>query len=247
MVRQRGWIAAAAGAALGVVLGAGAVVMAQTPGRNGGNPTFLDRVAQKIGIQTPKLQDAMKGAANDEVDAAVQRGDLTQQQAEHIKQRIAQSNGDFFPGPHFGPDFPSARHGFGPAPGAEIDELASFLGITPDQLRSDLREDGTTLTSVAQKHGKTRDQLKSFILDEAKSRLSAAVQNGNLTQKQAGGILSMLQQHVDQLVDHPFPKCNDMPYVPGMGAGATPGADSSRHARPPLSQFHPVTSSATDG
>src|SRR5437870_8709967 len=103
---RKWWIAGAAAIALAVALGAGTLVMAQQSDQGTGT-SFLDRVAQKLGIDTPKLQDAVKSAANDEVDAAVQRGDLTQQQADKIKQQIANGKLPGFNGPLF------ERHGRG--------------------------------------------------------------------------------------------------------------------------------------
>ena len=99
------WILAVAGVAAVAVIGTGAV-MAQTPGAGSGS-TFMDRVAQKLGIDTPKLQDAVKGARSDEIDDAVNNGDLTQQQADDLKQRL-----DAMPdGGGFG--FPGGPKGFG--------------------------------------------------------------------------------------------------------------------------------------
>ena len=57
-MKRKWWIAGVAGAVVVALVGAG-VVMAQTPtpGASGSSPSFLDRVAQKLGIETPKLQD----------------------------------------------------------------------------------------------------------------------------------------------------------------------------------------------
>src|SRR5947208_10193568 len=128
-MRRKWWIAGAAAVALAVALGAGTLVMAQQSDQSTGT-SFLDRVAQKLGIDTPKLQDAVKSAANDEVDAAVQRGDLTQQQADKIKQQIANGKLPGFDGPLF------EQHGRGGKGfgfsffGADASKLADFLGIS---------------------------------------------------------------------------------------------------------------------
>ena len=73
-MRRRKWLIAAAGATLVVVLGAGAV-MAQSPGHGIGT-SFLDRVAQKLGIDTPKLQKAITDTRNEDIDSAVANGDI---------------------------------------------------------------------------------------------------------------------------------------------------------------------------
>ncbi len=86
------WIVAFAGVAAIAIIGAGAVV-AQTPGTSTGT-SFWDRVAQKLGIDAPKLKDAVKSARTDQIDEAVQNGDLTQKQADALKQRLDQMPDD---------------------------------------------------------------------------------------------------------------------------------------------------------
>src|SRR4051812_39917742 len=200
---RRWWIAGAAVLALAVALGAGTLVMAQQSDQSTGT-SFLDRVAQKLGIDTPKLQDAVKSAADDEVDAAVQRGDLTQRQADKIKQGIANGKLPGFNGPLFD-DHGRGKNGFGFGFGffgADSTKLADFLGITQDQLKAELRADNATLASVGQAHGKSRDDLKNFLTDQAKAQLDQAVTNGKLTQEQADSMLSALQSGLDTLIDH---------------------------------------------
>ncbi|HYM14930.1 MAG TPA: hypothetical protein VEZ14_05185 [Dehalococcoidia bacterium] len=197
------WIAAAAGFVL-VLAGAGAV-LAQTPGTPGTGTTFLDRVAQKLGISTPKLQDAIKGASSDQLKSQVANGDLTQQPADRIQQGLNNrvDNGTFGFGPGSGmhaKGFP--RFGF--ALGQESQKLADFLGIPLAQLKTELSANGATLATVAQGHGKTRDQLKTFITGEAKAKLDQAVKNQDITQKQEDSALSMLSGHIDQLIDSHF-------------------------------------------
>ena len=162
-------VAAVAVAVSAVLVGAG-VVMAQTPtpGSGGGN-TFLDRVAQKLGIESSKLQDAVTSAANDQIDQQVQNGNLTQQQADaKLKQGIANGQGPVVqrPGAGRGPGAKGA-FGFGFGLGQDETKLADFLGISTDQLKTELHAQGATLATVASNHGKTRDQLKTFISDNA--------------------------------------------------------------------------------
>ena len=204
------WLLVLGAVAAVAVIGAGAV-MAQTPATGSGK-TFLDRVAEKLGIDTPKLQNAIKDARNDQIDEAVQNGDLTQKQADALKQKLDQApDGGGFPG--FGLGHMGGRFGMGH--GSDLmgaaDKLAGFLGISPDQLKTELTADNASLASVAQAHGKSRDDLKSFIKDTAKATLDTAVKNGDMTQKQEDTMLSALDSHLDQLIDGKF--------FGGMGKG----------------------------
>lgn len=227
-MKRKWWIAGLAALVVGVV-GAG-VVMAQTPTPgSGGGTTFLDRVAQKLGIETPKLQDAINSAANDEVDQAVKDGKLTQQQADAIKQRIAEGKA-----PEFG-DFPFGKGGFGfergegkAGIGADLSQLATFLGVSQDQLKTELQASGATLARVAQAHGKSRDDLKTFLRDSAKTKLDQAVKNGKLTQQQEDSMLSKFNSNLDNLIDHSLG--GGFGHGRGRGKGMMPNMPSSPSA-----------------
>jgi hypothetical protein len=217
-MNKKKWIAAIAGVAAVLVIGAGAV-MAQTPATPSATPSFLDRVAQKLGIDTSKLKDAITGARNDQVDEGVKNGDLTQKQADALKQRIANSpNGGFGPGMG-GRGFKGGfgGPGFGPGLAGAETKLADFLGITPDQLKTELRADKATLATVAAAHGKSRDDLKKFVTDTAKSSLDTAVKNGDLTQKVEDTILQKLNDNLDKIVDSAFGHGFGMGFPGGRG------------------------------
>ncbi len=203
------WIAVA-GAAVLAIAGAGAV-MAQTPapGTSTTGTSFLSRVAQKLGIDTPTLENAVKSAKSDAIDARVASGDLTQAQADALKQRIANAPAG---APFFGGGFGErggrmGRGGFG-----DPRALATFLGIAPEQLRTELGADGATLATVAQAHGKSRDALKTFLTDQAKTHLSQEVAEGDITQAQADARLANMTANVDARID------STMPFGRGHGA-----------------------------
>ena len=44
-------------------------------------------------------------------------------------------------------------------------KFAEFLGITTDQLKTELQADNATIATVAAAHGKSRDQVKTFEFD----------------------------------------------------------------------------------
>ncbi|MDP9236123.1 MAG: hypothetical protein M3P30_01765 [Chloroflexota bacterium] len=207
-MKKKQWAIALGGALAVVVVGAG-VVMAQTPAPGSGTngPSFLDRVAQKLGIDTGKLHDAIKGARTDQIDEAVANGDLTQKQADNLKNKIqnAPNGGGFgFPGPGKREFRPGGKgvFGFGFGLGDAGQKFADFLGISTDQLATELHADGATLATVAGAHGKSRDDVKALITSTAKTQLDAAVANGDLTQKREDEALSNLNSHLDELLDH---------------------------------------------
>jgi polyhydroxyalkanoate synthesis regulator phasin len=180
---------------------------------------FLDDVAGRLHVSTDQLTQAIKGAAQDRVDAAVKAGRLTQAQADKIKQRIAQANGlplvggpglgpgvlrlhRGFGGPGFGgPGF--GRPGFGPF--REFGVAAKYLGLTPQKLFSALRG-GKSLADVASDQGKSVDGLKLALKAAETARLDAAVKAGKLTQAESTRIQQELDQRLDAMVNGTLPK-----------------------------------------
>ena len=169
---------------------------------------FLDDVAGRLHVTTDQLTEALKGAAQDRVDAAAQAGRLTQDQADRIKQRIAQ--GSRLPligapplGPrlHLHPGF--GGPGFGPV--GELGAAAKYLGLTPRKLFSELRG-GKSLADVASDQGKSVDGLKAVIKAAETARLDAAVKAGRLTGAERTRIEQDLDQRLDDLIDGTRPK-----------------------------------------
>jgi hypothetical protein len=208
---------AAAAAVLAAAVGAG-MVMAQSQD-DGTGIDFLGRVAEKLGVDRPKLDQAIQDARSDQLDEAVANGDLTQKQADALKERLDELPGDApFIAPGFGHKFgEDFAFGFGGdggfafkfafgghGAGFESADLAEFLGIDEAQLGEELQADGATLVTVAQAHGKSRDELKAFISDGVKTRLDEAVAAGDLTPERADEIVAKFNDHLDRLIDGEF-------------------------------------------
>ena len=79
------------------------------------------------------------------------------------------------PGPNFTPGA-GGRFQSGFFGGLSESDLAGFLGITQDQLLSELQADGATLATVAQAHGKSRDDLQTFLTDALTKNIPSTVQ-----------------------------------------------------------------------
>lgn len=220
-MRRRGkWIAAAAVAGIALVIGVSAV-MGQTPGPTNPAGAFLDRVAQKLGVEPDDLKQAVKDTRKEDIDARVQNGDLTQEEADALKERIDSGEGvepfghngfgrGFPEIPGHGPGAPRGPYGdgfhfgFGFGLPGQLDELATFLGADQAQLRTELAAEGATLATVAEAHGKSRDELKAFIADGAAGKLSEAVAAGKLTQAQADDLKAKMGEILDGLLDGEF-------------------------------------------
>jgi hypothetical protein len=189
-------ILAATAAGLAVAGGGAAVAASQ----NDSSSSFLDSLAQHLGISSEELEDAARAAAVDQVDAALAEGRITEEQADELRARI--ESGEL--PPFFGPGLFGGFHGHkGHGFGDHFSAAADYLGLTGRQLRNRL-EDGRSLAEVAEAEGKSVDGLKQAIISDAKRRLDEAVADEDLTREQADAALERLEARVDELVEHTF-------------------------------------------
>ncbi len=177
-----------------LVIGVG-VATADSIGNN--QDAFLNNVAKRLNVTPAALKAALKGAKDDQIDAAVAAGKITKAQGDAMKARSAAGGMPMFGGgrPHGG----GFGHG-GPGRGASLDVAATYLGITAAELHTQL-ESGKTLADIAKAKGKTVDGLKKALTDATKTKLDAAVKDGKLTQAQADSLLKGVTDHLDDLVN----------------------------------------------
>ncbi len=234
-----GWsrtrLAVASGAAVAIAATAAGVAYAPTPTatptRQQRAEQELNRFAQNLGVDPTRVKEAMKQTALQHIDEAVAAGRLTADQAQQAKDAINSGQfpgfgfGGFRGGPgegkHGGPGGPGGRHGGPGGLGGVLkqgqESLATFLGISPDTLRTELQ--GKSLADVASAHGKSADQLKAFITSEAEKKAQEAVTAGKLTQDQATKMLDAMKANLDQMITMVHPAGGR----PGEGRGFGPG------------------------
>ncbi len=168
---------------------------------------YIAQLAGHLGISVQALQTAISATNMDELKKAVDSGAITQAQADKISAALQAGNTFFFgghgprtPGAPGGPAGPGHRGPFFGGINDAVGSVATFLGVTPAQLRTEL-EGGKSLADVATAHGKTRDELKAHLTTQANTRLDKAVADGKLTQAQADQLKSTLSSHLDQIID----------------------------------------------
>jgi hypothetical protein len=189
---------------LAVAAGAGGAYAAT---QSGSNPrqAYLNDVAKRLNVTPQQLTTAMKNALIDQLNAAVKAGRLTQAQANQIEKRIQQGRGLPFFGPPGLHDF--RMHGAGAlgAKHAGLSAAASYLGLTRQQLLSDLRS-GRTLAHIATSRGKSVSGLESAMTSAIKADLDKAVSAKRITSSQEHQILTMLSAHINDLVNGSLPR-----------------------------------------
>jgi ribosomal protein S20 len=211
--------AAAAGAAVLLVVGlgaAGAVAASRILSPNDESKAIIDDAAAQLGVQPKKLSDALKQALENRIDAAVDAGVLTAEQAQRLKARIDAGEYPFL----FAPSV-DGRDGFRGDDlwqrgfGHHTDFLgaaAAYLGITEDDLRETL--DGKTLAEMSKDKGKSVSGLVAALVAAEEKKIDEAVAGGRITKAQATEIKARLQDRMQVLVDGE---------LHGPGPGAHPG------------------------
>ena len=201
----------------------GAYAAAQDSATSNQRQAFLDDLAKRLHVTPQQLTTALQGAFEDQLNAAVKAGRLTQQQADALAQRLRQRGLPpiWLPpqGPRLhppaGPNGPAAP----PAPGAHrgvLDAAASYLGLTPAQLLDQLRQ-GKSLAQVAGQRGKSIQGLRTAMAGAVKARLDKAVAAGRLTSAQERQILGDLSTRIEDEINGTGP--GDGPGRPGHGPG----------------------------
>ncbi len=182
--------------------------------------TFLDQLAAALNIQRTTLDSAIVTAGNNTIDSAVQQGNLTQAQGDALKARIQAGDlGALWGGGRGrGPGMPVLAD----VHQAMLDAVAQKLGITTDELFTQLRS-GKTLAQIATEKGTTEQAVTSAALAAAKTRLDQAVTDGTLTQAQADAVYAQFEQKGLQLFTRRGPRFGNrgrgmMPAIPAPTA-----------------------------
>jgi hypothetical protein len=157
---------------------------------------YLDTFASELGVSRDDLLPASKAAAIAAIDAAVEAGDLDEDRAAQIKERI---DGIDDPGCGFiGALGRAFGHGFGHGfVGADVlDAAAGALGLDSGQLMSQLA-DGNSLEEIAADQDVAYDTVKTATIAALEADLDAAVAQG-LDQERADSVLQRVQTWLDE-------------------------------------------------
>ena len=189
MKQRKKWLVIALVAVILGTVAAGAAMAAnpQSPANPG--QVFLNKLAGALGIDRAKLDAALKTAASQTVDQALQEGQITQQQADQMRSRISQGL------PFFGMKMGGGKNGAGGGFKVTLKPFADALGMAPQDVISALRS-GKKISDLAASKRMTVGEVQDKMLAAVKARLDRAVKSGKLTQTQASQAYSKLQQNI---------------------------------------------------
>jgi hypothetical protein len=193
-VKRKLAIGGAVVAAAGLAGGAYAASSSSTNPRQ----AFLDDVAKRLNVSPAQLNNALKGAYQDQLNRAVKSGKLTPAQANKLKQRLSQR-----PLAPVGP-WGFRHHGFfghRMAIRAGLGRVAAkYLGLTEPQLIKQLAS-GKSLADIAGAQHKSVSGLEAALKAQIKTRLDKAVSAKRLTSAQEQKILSRADQRLNKIVN----------------------------------------------
>ena len=153
--------------------------------------SFISKLAVNLGVDQDKVTAALDTTIKQMLDEAVQEGRLTQEQADKIT-----ANKDFgFSGLGF---LHGKKHKF-IGNGRNLDGIANALGMTTDQLKTELQS-GKKMQQIVTGHGMTMDQFRQKMLELKNDEISKAVADGKITQDQANQILEKMEQHFNNQI-----------------------------------------------
>jgi uncharacterized protein YidB (DUF937 family) len=165
----------------------------------------LHEIAESAGVEGEELAALMEEALDVALVQAVEDGELTQEQADQIKEHMEER---FENRPHReGPHSEELR---GRMREAMIDALAEATGLGVDEINQRM-EDGETLHEIAESAGVEDEELATLMEEALDAALQQAVEDGELTQEQA----DQIKEHMEERFEDGFSR---MPFG-GMGGG----------------------------
>jgi hypothetical protein len=158
---------------------------------------FLQRVADKLGVEVSALEEAIKDARLEMVEEALAAGRINEDQAAKARERIENGEGA---GLRRLREWRRERHErTAPLRGLIVESAATAIGITPDDLREELRS-GKSIADVAADNGASLDDVKTEVLAAAEAKLAEAVANGRIDQAKSDALLQRFTDNLDAIL-----------------------------------------------
>lgn len=183
------------------------------------------KLAANLGVTTDQLEAAIKKTLLQEIDEAVANGKLTAEQAQNARDRVNNATdlcagfgvhiagrggvggGDKGPGIAVGGNF---------ADSSTYQAVATFFGISTDQLQQDLKDNGS-LQAVAAKYGKDNAAGKAALQTAILQALKDDLAKRGLPQAMIDRVVAEFTNNFDTLYTSKLGQ--GMPFGPGGNGG----------------------------
>lgn len=156
---------------------------------------LVSRVADKLGVSEDEFVSAWNESAAEIIDEKVVAGELTEEQGQLLKDKIAESDSIVLP---HGP-----RHGHGPRDHGKMligQAAQNVLGTEDGELREAFAN-GQSLLDVAVEKGFTEEQFTSDLLAEVQSILDDKVANDGLDQEKADEVYERISDNISDIIN----------------------------------------------
>ena len=166
--------------------------------------SFLDRLAENLGVSRGELDTTIEQTGAEVIDGAVDNGHLGERRANVLRGRL-ETNG-FFSSGEGRNDFGRGRVGFGRGGetrhfGMQLDLVAEQLGLTTEELTSQL-QDGATLSEIITVQGSTTEAVVDALVAAVPTDLEQKVADGTITQERADEILGALPGRLAEQIEN---------------------------------------------
>ena len=132
-----------------------------------------------VSSQVDRITQALAGLVSD--------GSITQAQADDVATTLDEAD-------------LGGGHGGGHGGGRNLATAATALGMSEEDLRTALEEDGATLASVAEVRGVAVDTLVAALVDAERTRIAQEVTDGDLLQAEADERLVDVEARITEQV-----------------------------------------------
>lgn len=149
---------------------------------------FVNHLATNLGKKPADVQSAAGKALAQTIDDAVKSGQMTQQQGDALKKKLATTT-DLCPGAVSGIGRAATAPGAGPHLMADV---ATALGLSPADLTAQLKA-GKSVKDIAAAKGLDETAFRAKFIAAVKADLDAQVAAGKLTAQQEQMALTRLQ------------------------------------------------------
>ena len=158
---------------------------------------YFQDLARRLGVSVSTLQRDGLAAADDTVAQLVKDGQLTQKQANAVKQFLHSHQACTGVNPmERGIILQSLK----PYLNTVANQVALGLRMTPNQLKTQLQS-GKHLSQLAAAQGVSSSQLHTTEINAVQTAVNQAVHDGNLTRQQATNFMQYVRQH-PEVVSH---------------------------------------------
>ena len=229
--RSRRAVASVAVAIAAIAGGGAAVAASDLSSPQADSDALIADAAGRLGVEPEALDNALKQAYEARIDAQVQAGELDQEQADALKQRLEAGDVPLVGGGLRGERGERERGGFRLGPGEghrggrvmiDLGTAATYLGLDAEELRAKL-EAGQSLADVAKAQGKTTDGLKQAFTESITKSLDEQVASGELSADEKADILADLPAHLDEVIAGTAPRGGPGRHGRGFGGPDGPG------------------------